>query len=125
MALTRDQIISLQDVTTKEIQVPAWKDSVFIKKLTRGQQDEYARRRFTTSTMKDGANVESDLNLFGHDAWIVSQAVCDEDGKRILKNSDVAKLNEKDGETIGTIALEIVTFSGMREDIEELEKLKN
>jgi hypothetical protein len=129
MALTRDQILGIQDIEVKEIEVPGWNDSVFIRKLTRGQQDEYAKRRFGKSSMKHlGAQqqeVESDISLFGHDAWLFAQSVCDEEGKRLFTNSDVMKLNEKSGEAIGFVALKIVEFSGMKEDIEELEKLKN
>jgi hypothetical protein len=125
MALTRDEILGLQDITIKEIEVPAWKASVYIRKLTRGQQDEYATRRFTKTAMKDGKTVDMDVDLFGHDAWLVVQGVCDEDGKRIFTKSDIPKLNEKSGDAIGFIALEIVKFSGMKEDIEEIEEVKN
>ena len=54
--------------------------------------------------------------------------------KKILKrsgysyeriNTALKKLEEKNGEAIGFIAKEIVEFSGMGKDVEELEKLKN
>jgi hypothetical protein len=128
MALTRDQILGIQDIETKEIEVPGWDGTVFIRKLTRGQQDEYAKRRFGKTAMKHlggQQEVESDISLFGHDAWLFAQGVCDEEGNRLFKDSDVAKLNEKSGEAIGHVAVKIVEFSGMKEDIEELEKAKN
>lgn len=128
MALTREQILGIQDIEVKEIEVPGWNGTVFIRKLTRGQQDEYAKRRFGKTAMKHlggQQEVESDISLFGHDAWLFAQGVCDEDGKRLFSNSDVSKLNEKSGEAIGLVAQKIVKFSGMVEDVEELEKLKN
>jgi len=129
MSLTREQILNIQDIEIKSIDVPGWNDSVYIRKLTRGQQDEYAKRRFAKTTIKNlggqQQEVENDISLFGHDAWLVVQGCCDEEGKRLFTNSDVAKLNEKSGEAIGFIALKIVEYSGMKEDVEEIEKLKN
>ena len=43
----------------------------------------------------------------------------------IFTNKDIVALDEKSGEAIGFIAVQIVEFSGMKEDIEDLEKLKN
>jgi len=131
MALTRKEILSLNDIQVKEIDVPGWNASVCIRKLTRGQQDEYSKRRFGKPSIKQQLGkrrqqeMESEIEIFGHDAWLVSQGVCDEDGKRLFTDADVTKLNEKSGESIGFIAVEIVKFSGMQEDVEELEQVKN
>jgi hypothetical protein len=131
MALTRDEILGLNDIQVKEIEVPDWNASVCIRKLTRGQQDEYSKRRFGKPSLKQQLGkkreqeMESEVDIFGHDAWLVAQGVCDEGGKRLFTDSDVVRLNEKSGEAIGFIATEIVKFSGMTEDIEELEQIKN
>jgi hypothetical protein len=129
MALSKEDILGLTDIKIKEIEVPEWDGSVFIRQLSRGQVDEYFSRRFAKSELKQrGRNqseVESDVKLFGHDAWLVAQGVCDEDGKRLFSNADVKKLEEKNANAIGKIAVEIVKFSGMSEDIEELDDLKN
>ena len=129
MALTRDEILGFQDIKTKEIHVPDWDADIFIRKLTRGQQDEYAKRRFGKASFKQAGKasqqVEGSVDIFGHDAWIVAQGACDEEGKRLLKDSDVVALNDKSGEAIGFIAVQIIEWSGMREDIESLEEAKN
>lgn len=129
MALTRDEILGIQDIKTKEIHVPDWDKEICIRKLTRGQQDEYAKRRFGKASFKQAGKasqqVEGSVDIFGHDAWLVAQGVCDENGKRLFTDADVNKLNEKSGEAIGFIAIQIVEFSGMREDIESLEEAKN
>jgi hypothetical protein len=65
------------------------------------------------------------VTLFGHDAWLVAQGVCDEDGKRLFSNADVKELEKKNANAIGRLAVEIVSFSGMGEDVEELDDLKN
>jgi hypothetical protein len=128
MALTRDEILGLQDIDIKEIEVPGWKASIYIRKLTRGQQDEYAKRRFGKANLKHigkSQEVESTVDIFGHDSWLVAQAACDENGKRLFTNSDIEKLNEKSGEAIGFIAIQVLEFSGMKEDVDALEEAKN
>jgi len=128
--LSREELLGINDVKIEDIHVPVWDVDVSIRKLTRGQQDEYSRRRFGSPKMTQdirnkSQEVESSVDIFGHDAWLVAQGVCDENGKRIFKNTDIPKLDEKDGEAIGFIANQIVKFSGMVEDIEELEEIKN
>lgn len=128
MALSREQILGVQDIKTKEIEVPLWDGSVYIRQLTRGQQDEYMQRQFGVMAMKQqgkSQNVEGSVNVFGHDAWIFAQGVCDESGNRLFSDKDVDKLKEKNGEAIGFVAKEIILFSGMQADIAELEKVKN
>jgi hypothetical protein len=128
MALNKDGILNIDDINIKEIEVPVWNDTVFIRQLTRGQQDEYMKRRFGDVEMKQHGrqqNIESNIDLFGHDAWVFAQGVCDEKGERLFTNGEVSKLNEKNGEAIGFVANEIVKFSGMEQDVEDIEQLKN
>jgi len=124
MTLTKDEILGLSDIQVKEIDVPEWSASVYIKQLTRGEADEYMSRRFSKTEMKQ-AGIESNVSLFGHDAWLVARGVCDEDGKRLFTNSDIKKLEEKNANAIGRISVEIMEFSSMKKDVEELEELKN
>jgi len=128
MALTKEDILGLQDIQVKEIDVPEWDSTVFIRQLSRGQADGYFRRRFNKSELTQRGRdqqFESEVTLFGHDSWLVAQGVCDADGKRLFSDADVKKLEEKNADVIGFIAVEIVKFSGMSRDIEELDDLKN
>lgn len=122
---TRNDILSLVDISIKEITVPdtipAWGGmKLTIKHLTRGQQDAYLQRQFGATKMKQDAKAKqqeiSAVNIYGHDAWLCVRGICDEDGKTIFKDEDIAKLNEKSGEAIGWIANEITKFSGMSAD---------
>lgn len=128
MALTRDQILGLSDIEIKEIDVPAWNSTVFIRQLTRGQQDAYLKRQFgkfdINAAGKKG-EAKAAFDAFGHDTWLFAQGVCDENGKRLFTDADVEKLAEKSGEAIGFVAKEIILFSGMKQDVEELDELKN
>ncbi len=126
MALSKADILGLNDIEIKEIDVPEWGGSVFIRQLTRGQVDQYFKRRFPKSVSKAGrgmqAQTQSEIELFGHDAWLVAQAVCDADGKRLFTNSEIGALNDKNADVIGRLAVEIAEFSGMAQDIKTLEE---
>jgi hypothetical protein len=135
--LTREQILALDDLTSKVITIPdtipVWGgQDIRIKQLSRGQQDNYATRRFGKLEMKQDQRKKqqdiSGVNMWGHDAWLVVCGCIDEDGKPLFKQEDVAKLNEKSGEAIGWIASQIVIFSGMQNDEEAItaeEEVKN
>ncbi len=127
MTLTRDQILKADDIALKEIDIPEWGGSIHIRQLNRGEQDAHMKRQFGKPSMKqkDGKQeIDSTMQIFGHDAWLVAHGACDEDGKRIFTNKDVAELEKKSGEVVGRIAKEILEHSGMAKDIEELEELE-
>jgi hypothetical protein len=125
--LTREEILALDDINIKEITVPnhipKWGgQSLYIKQLSRGQQDNYLKRQFGDTRLRQNATADnqeiSAVNIYGHDAWLCVKGICDETGKPFFQEKDIDKLNEKNGEAIGWIANQIVEFSGMREDAE-------
>jgi len=137
--LTREKVFALNDITTKVItipdNIPVWGgESLIIKQLSRGQQDNYNVRRFGKMEMQQetkAKNSKQDIkgvSIFGHDAWLVVCGVVNEDGSQMFTHSDEAELNKKSGEAIGWIASEIVKFSGMQNDeaaLSEEEEVKN
>jgi len=134
MPLSRDEILNVNDIQTKLIEVPAWKNkfddpTVYIRQLSRGEQDEYLKRQYGSTKMKQDKRAEnqeiSAVNIYGHDAFLCVCGVCDVDGKRLFSRNDIPKLEEKLGAAIGFIAAEIVKFSDMTEDIQALDELKN
>ena len=126
--LTREQILNVQDLEIKEIAVPEWGGSVYIKQLTRGQQDEYQKRQYGSARMKmqkrTGENEVYSVSVYGHDTYLVVCAVCDEDGNQLFTDADVKKLKEKNGAVIGNLAVEIVKFSEMEEDVAEIGEME-
>lgn len=117
--LTAAQILQAQDIATKEIEVPEWGGNILIKQLSRGQQDEYLKRQFGARMRQDtkAKTQELDLsNMYGHDAFLLVCAVCDDNAKPIFTAAQIDALKQKNGEVIGRIAKEILQFSGMVED---------
>jgi len=129
--LTRDQILKTNDIKTKEIQVPEWNDSILIRQLTRGDQDEYMKRQFGKSTIenKDKGQKITEFSIYGHDAWLCTHGICNPDGTLMFGDADIVELKKHNGEVIGRIAKEILEFSGMVEDAETAatlaEEIKN
>lgn len=128
MALTRDEILGMVDISTKEItipdSIPAWGGKkIYIKQLSRGDQDNYLKRQFGSGRVKNGVAEMEMVGIYGNDAWICVRGICDETGKRIFTEADIEKLDEKSGEFVGWVAVEILKFSGMNKDAKQAKKL--
>ena len=129
MTLTRDQILTTVDIAIKEIPVPEWNGTIFIRQLSRGEQDTYLKRQYGETKLKQNPKENqqeiSALNIYGHDAFLCASAICDAEGKNIFTQTDIDALRKKNGAVIGRIAVEIVKFSGMLGDVEVAEEAKN
>lgn len=125
MSLTRTTIFALQDISLKEITIPStipvWGgETIFIRQLSRGEQDAYLQRQFGATRMRQDAKAReqeiSAVNIYGHDAWLFVHGATDENGKKLFTEADIPALNAKSGEAIGWVAAEIIKFSGMDSD---------
>ena len=127
--LSREQILNKVDIEIKEIAVPEWGGNVFIRQLTRAEQDEYLKRQYGETRLKTDAKARnqeiSSVNIYGHDTFICVFGVCDEEGKPLFKREDMEALKKKNGGVIGRLAVEIIKFSGMAGDVPVEEEVKN
>lgn len=116
--LTRNEILNFEDIKIKQIKVPVWGDRiVYIKQLTRGQQDTLQKRQYGSTRLNQDSRAQRQeitaVNIFGHDTFIFVCGVCDEVGKAIFTQADIPELEKKNGEAIGYVATEILRFSGV------------
>ena len=129
MALTKAQILNSNDIQIKEIPVKEWGDTVYIKQLSRAEQDEYLKRQYGATRLKQDGRANSQeisaVNIYGHDAYLCACGICDEEGKPLFKPSDIDALKKKNGAVIGRIAIEIIEFSNMTGDDELEDEVKN
>jgi len=127
--LSREQILNKVDIEIKEIPVPEWGGSIFIRQLSRGEQDTYLKRQYGDTRLKQDSKARnqeiSAVNIYGHDAYLCVCGICNEDGTPVFKQTDVEDLKKKNGMVIGRIAVEIVKFSGMASDIPVEDEVKN
>jgi len=133
MSLSREQILNMKDVSVIQYKlpdhIPGWGgQEVSIRTLTRREQDEYLKRQFASTKMKQsrrGKDQEiSQVQIYGHDPYLCSVGLCDEKGKKIFTQKDIESLRDKNGEAIGLIAEKIVEHSGMQTDVDNIEKLE-
>lgn len=128
MALTREEILSMNDINVKEItvpnKIPTWAGKkLFIKQLTRGDQDIYLKRQFGSGKLKGGSAELNMEGLYGNDSWLCSRGICNEKGEAIFTREDVDELDKHSGEFIGWVASQVLDFSGMLKDVKTAKEL--
>jgi hypothetical protein len=128
--LTRDKILATDDIAVKVLTVPStipfWGgETLNIRQLTRGQQDVFLKRQFGDTRMRQdrkATNQEfTNVNIYGHDAWLCVKGICDEKGLPLFTEKDIPALENKGGEFIGWVAKAILEFSNMQQDVDVLQ----
>ncbi len=117
MLLTREQILSVQDLVTETVAVPEWGGEVRVKSLSGAERDAYE-----ASVMRiNGTNAQ--LNLLNARAKLVALAVIDENGKRMFGDGDVHALAAKSAAALQRVFDVANRLSGLNaRDLEELTK---
>jgi len=117
MALTRDQILQANDIEIREVYIPEWKDSVFVRGMTGKERDSYE-----ASIVKQRGN-NTEINFKNARAKLVALCTVDEQGNRIFNDTDVALLAEKSAKALDRIFTVARELSGISaEDMNELTK---
>ena len=109
--LTKEQILSVDDLARERIEIPEWHGSVLIRELT-----AYERNKIGVEFMgSDGSMDQSKLSpdLFPR---IAAAVIIDESGKRMFTVEDIEKLGEKSFDAINRIVARALVISGMTED---------
>lgn len=113
MALTADQILAADDMGLKEVAVPEWGGSVFIRVMTVGERDEYER-------MWIG---QRDKGIANFRTQYLARVLCDDTGKLLFTRDRVDALAAKSGAVCGRLFDEAMKHNKMTEaDVEELGK---
>jgi hypothetical protein len=131
--LNRQDILALNDLNVKEITVPdtilVWGgNKLFIRQLSRGQQDNFLKRQFGEASLRQDRKATHQefqgMHIYGHDAWLCIMGMCNEAGDLLFTLQDLPALEKKSGEAIGWIASQILEFSNLKQDLEEAQQLK-
>jgi len=113
--LTRDEILSVSDLPTQEIEVPEWGGAVFVRGLSGRERDEY---ELSMISMRGGS---PSLSMFNARAKLVQLGCVDADGKQLFSKSDVAALGKKNATALDRVYNVIRQLSGLStEDVKEL-----
>lgn len=113
--LTRDEILSADDIKTEIIEVPEWGGEVKVKALTGAQRD-----RFEQNSV-EGKGKDTKVNLTNIRARLVAASVVDDNNKPIFQDSDVKALGAKSAAALNRVFEVAQRLSGLtEEDVKEL-----
>jgi len=91
--LTKDDIISAKDCDVVPYEIPEWKGSIYIKKLSGADFD-----KFTSSIdLKDEASTK---NVMECKLVLLGMAICDSEGERLFADKELAELNKKNNDVL-------------------------
>lgn len=113
MALTREQILALDDLDTETLDVPKW-GKVRIRMLTGDERDKLDER-FRPGSKTGGWE--------GLRAWLVSLCCVDEQGQPLFTPEDAKTLGKKSSRAISAIFNAAMKLNGLtKDDAENLAK---
>jgi hypothetical protein len=115
MSLTKQNILDAQDLKTETVAVPEWGGEVIVRGMTGAERD-----RFEASIVQTKGKDQT-LNMVNIRAKLASLTICDEDGKRLFTEADIAKLSGKSASALQRIFAVAQKLSGIGEaDVKEL-----
>ncbi len=113
--LSRDEILSINDLPTEEVYVDEWKAWVRVRALTGAERDAFEQ------SVVETRGKSTRMNLRNIRAKLVALTVVDEDGKRVFTDEDAELLGRKSAAALNRVFEVAQRLSGLRpEDVEEL-----
>ena len=115
MFLNREAILKANDIEKREVYIPEWGGSVYVRGMTGRERDQ-----FEASIIRQrGRNTE--INMKNARAKLVVMCTVDQEGNRLFTDADVAPLADKSAKALDRIFAVAQELSGItREDMEEL-----
>ncbi len=118
VALSRESIFAVSDLTTEWIDVPEWGGGLYVRGLTAAERD-----RLETSLLNAKGEPQT-AKLENYRARMIVACAVNEDGTPVFKgNADAIALGNKSASAINRVVDVARRLSGMTdEDVEELTK---
>lgn len=112
--LSAEQILAANDTGIESVDVPEWGGSVCIRTMTGTERDSWELYYQSEVKKRDNANVRAKL---------CALTICDESGKRLFTDQQVADLAKKNAKALDRVFTAATRLNKITEDeIEELEK---
>ena len=113
-ALTRDAILSANDLPTEKVDVPEWGGHLFVRSMTGAERDAFEASLLKSDGSRDFTNFS---------ARLVALCAVDDDGNRLFTEADVEALGKKCAEPLRRCSAAAQKLNGLAADsIEELEE---
>lgn len=115
--LTREQILTVDDMIKEEVPVPEWGGTVLVKRLSGEERDRYEDSLYK----QEGKKYKLTVNNIK--ARLAAYSIIDENGNRIFTEADIAELGKKSAKALNRVADVCRKLSGFTdEDMNELTK---
>lgn len=113
--LNRDDILKADDIGRELVPVPEWGGDVYVKGMTGAERDKFE------ASIVEQRGKKQNLNMTNIRAKLASLTICDEQGKRLFTEADIAKLSEKSASALQRVFAIAQRLSGIGDaDVEEL-----
>jgi hypothetical protein len=99
--LTREAILAIDDLPRREVHVPEWKGSVFVRALS-GQERDQLERMISNDTASRAA--------------IAVLCLVNEQGDRLFTNADIEALAKKHGKALERIVTAAMQFNAITDE---------
>jgi hypothetical protein len=113
MLLSKDQILSADDLPYRDVEVPEWKGSVRVRTMTGAERDSFEADIY----QKKGDTIE--LNREHFRAKLLGRCIVDEKGARLFSDKDIMVLSAKSVKALDrlfTVAQELNGISKEEQD---------
>lgn len=121
--LTKEQILAVNDQKIEKLQVPEWGEGaeVNIRTLSAAERDKFE------ASLVEYRGGQAIPKIDAYRARLCALAICDENGKRLFDDSEIAALAKKSGIALDRIATAASSLNGLDEKAikKAAEKLKN
>jgi hypothetical protein len=110
MSLSRDQILAADDKPVKEVPVPEWGGTVYVRTMSGLERDRLEAQQ--------QANPSKEVR-----ARFVVAACCDADGELLFTEADIPALNGKNVKALDRIFDEVIELNRLSKDaVDDAEK---
>lgn len=116
MSLNKEQILSKKDLPLKEVEIPEWGGSVFVKTMNGQERDS-----FELSVIDE--KHKGKMNLENIRAKLCAVCLCDENGERLFSDKEVFALSKKSASALSKIFQVAQELNGLSpESVEQIKE---
>ena len=115
--LSRDVILSAQDLKSEAVEVPEWGGAVYVRCMTGTERDAFEVEVYTIR----GKSVE--MNRENFRARLLVRVLVDEKGSRLFSDQDIGSLGAKSARVLDRLFTVAMRVNGLsRKDVDDLTK---
>lgn len=114
--LSRDDILSTDDLEAREVEVEPWGGSVYVREMTGSDQDYWE-----SELMQYGPDGQPELTTDNARAELLVRCIVDEDGNRVFGDGDAEALGQQSNRAIDRLFTTLMQISTA--DVPEVDQL--